>query len=433
MNIVKIPKKTKGEFREIAVLSSEEKSEFLEEIPHLNEKCAKLCGSHVHGFIQGRSPVTNAKAHIGYAYSLSFDLSNFFDTVKPPHLKGLLTNAQVMTLLPNDRAYQGLPSSPAVANLAAIAMDNAVLKKIKNKEIVFTRYADDLTFSFNDFSFVDFLKKEIPQAVRRCGFFINTKKTRLQDSRYGNRTITGVSVGQDKISVNRKFRRKMRAAKHKKNMLSFFGMREWSKLKEPNPNKENVEIIHQSQMNVLTKLWKIRRIRVDKLPKKETTILEDDVIISGDPIYALGISNWVTNWTSCMYHPSGAYHRTVTSWPYLKGTRVAMLCSDETLTIAGFTRKKMRARTLVHTLEDGRMGYDTVYGESYTARSYLIKILEKNNIFGIGSYWKSGQRSYVQGRVPKRLVGGNTPYLDSLDFEGEYDDNGVLKYFRFYI
>jgi hypothetical protein len=410
MNIVKIPKKSKGQFREIAIPNTEEKNLFRQHVSKLNEKTKKLCSDVVHGFILGKSPITNAKQHIGYAYSLSFDLSNFFDTVKPSHLQGRLTKDEIQTLMPNDRAYQGLPTSPAIANLAAIDMDKAIIKKIRDLGIVYTRYADDLTFSFDSYELSQFLKKEVVQIVRRCGFIINDKKTHLQDARYGNRIITGVSVNNHAISVSRKCRKKIRAALHQKNTNSAKGLTEWSKLKEPKPKIPAK--YSQVEVNALTNLWKIKKVLIQDIPDKEDIDLHNNCHISGDLVYLLGISNFATNWTSCMRHPDGCNHKKVNAWAYLAGTRVAMLVSDQTLTVCGFTRNKMKARALVHRLRNGQQVYDRIYGESVEAQTILKEQLLANNIIPISQAEKGIK---VSGNVPQSKV-YKTPYLDNLGY-----------------
>jgi RNA-directed DNA polymerase len=54
----------------------------------------------------------------------------------------------------NNQLPQGAPTSPALANLAAKKLDyriDLLLKKLNNKDLCFSysRYADDITVSFN--------------------------------------------------------------------------------------------------------------------------------------------------------------------------------------------------------------------------------------------------------------------------------------------
>lgn len=408
MNITKIPKKTKGQFREIAVPTFEEKLKLWPHLNKINEKQKKLCSAVVHGFVNGRSPVTNAKLHVGYKYSLSFDLSDFFDTVKPEHLSGKLSKEEINECMPDGRAYQGLPTSPGIANLAALDMDRAIIKFLKEKKVVYSRYADDMTFSFNDFSLVDILKKKIKEIVSRCGFRLNEKKTRLQDSRFGRRGITGISVGED-ISVSRKIKRKIRAARHQNNENSLKGLEEWAKLKTP---KEKKISYTQSQIDALTKEWGIKKVEIFNAPEKEEIIC-GDLIITGDLPYILGPSDWATNWTSCLCHArDGLNHKKVNFWAHLRGTRIAGLQNGEEKTIQGITRKKLRARVYVHTLRDLGLFYDQgqIYGESYEAKNELIKLLKEQ---GIKPLCEAPRNTRVEGNVACSLL-NSPPYPGTL-------------------
>ncbi len=423
MRFIEIPKRTKGEFRQICVPNAAEKHQFRSHLSALNKKASVLCNPDVvHGFMNSKSPVTNAEKHIGFQFTLKFDLENFFDTVRPEHLRGILTKEEMDVLLPSNRAYQGLPTSPVIANLAAKKMDDAILKMIdkKNVQCIYTRYADDLCFSFNDFSYVSVLKQNIPQIVGRCGFSINKKKTWLQDARYGYRRVTGVSVSSTEIRAPRSVRRRQRAAEHQRNIHEARGLSEWCKMKRPSLNKNKIT---QGDMNALTKIWKLPRIYLNLIPKKPESITfnyitsaypedhECKILISSDPVQILGLSNFTTNWCSCMTHPNGGYHRNAGFWVYLKGTRIAGLLSDRDLTFGPFTRPAFKARALIHTYTNGRTYYDHIYGESSTARDVLRKALEYN---GISDICARRFQEQVEGSVSKKIM-KSVPYFDNLD------------------
>ena len=112
---------------------------------------------------------------------------------------------------------QGLPASPVIANLAAFKMDLDILALNKTGRLgtafVYTRYCDDLTFSFDTEGVGKMLEIEIPKIVEKHRFVINPDKTHWQCSDAGRRIITGVSVGND-IRMTRKTRRRIRAARH---------------------------------------------------------------------------------------------------------------------------------------------------------------------------------------------------------------------------
>ena len=96
----------------------------------------------------------------------------------------------------------------------------------------YTRYADDLTFSFNDQRLVAILKEAVPRIVAECGFVLNEKKTRLQCADYGRRMVTGIAV-DDQVHPRRETKRRLRAAKHQGSAPQVCGLEEYCKLKVP--------------------------------------------------------------------------------------------------------------------------------------------------------------------------------------------------------
>lgn len=241
MNVFKIRKKS-GSYRTIYAPSQEEKlalrAILWDEIEPLCEKVDKR--NVQHGFRRGRSAVTNAMQHVGYDYTLSFDLKDFFDTVKPEHVPQF---AQRTELWPDGAARQGLPTSPALANIAAAAMDEdicamnpvkvqATTRRMGVDGFVYTRYADDLAFSFDDPYWIDVLKQAVPALAEKHGFKINPDKTTLQWSGAGRRMITGIAVDKA-LHPPRSIKRRLRAAKHQRNTGQWRGLYEWASLTPP--------------------------------------------------------------------------------------------------------------------------------------------------------------------------------------------------------
>lgn len=119
----------------------------------------------VHGFIpksmnkdKVRGVLTNAAPHAGHDWLINIDLKNFFHTVKLDKVKDYFSslgyeNEVVKTLTAlctyKSRLPQGAPTSPMLSNIIASTMDVMMLKYCNKRGIVYTRYADDLTFSAN--------------------------------------------------------------------------------------------------------------------------------------------------------------------------------------------------------------------------------------------------------------------------------------------
>jgi RNA-directed DNA polymerase len=251
MRIIRLPKKSGG-WRVIYAPNPEEKTKLKALVPELNA-AALAADKHgvSHGFMPGRSPVTNAMQHRGYMYSLSFDLAEWFETVTPAHIRRTLCPDGFPTRLQSKiefrcfvdgAARQGLPTSPAIANLAASPMDAEIMALRVRSRLgwtydSYTRYCDDLTFSFSREATAKWLLAIIPPLVERHGFKINPAKTKLQCARAGRRMITGVAVDNE-IHPPRYIKRKVRAARHRmgKNpraRAQHNGLTEWARLVVP--------------------------------------------------------------------------------------------------------------------------------------------------------------------------------------------------------
>lgn len=177
-----------------------------------------------HAFQKGRSYITNAKIHRNKRFVINVDLENFFDCFHFGRVRGyFLKNsnfqlpAEVATVIAQLTCYQGklpqgAPSSPIITNLICNILDIRLLKLAKKYKLNYTRYADDLTFSTNDFKFSRkeaIFFEELEKEIINAGFKINKKKTRVQyrDSR---QEVTGIIVNK-KLHVNRDYYKKTRA------------------------------------------------------------------------------------------------------------------------------------------------------------------------------------------------------------------------------
>ena len=180
-----------------------------------------------HAFEKEKSIITNAKIHRNKRFVLNLDLENFFDSFHFGRVQGYFEKNNnfklpydVSVILAQLTCYQGrlpqgAPSSPIMTNLICQAMDIYLLRVAKEYKLDYSRYADDLTFSTNDRHFVENQEKflaEATAAIKRAGFSINEKKTRLQfrDSR---QEVTGLIVNK-KLNVNHAYVRKTRAMAH---------------------------------------------------------------------------------------------------------------------------------------------------------------------------------------------------------------------------
>lgn len=226
MQKILIPK-SNGKTRTVYNPDPELKRRLRALVPQLNLLAEELDVFHCqHGFTEGRSPVTNAKVHIGYEFTLTMDLENWFDTVTLGHISRACWSAEIAKKCPalkdcfvDGAARQGLPTSPALANIAASPMIRDIMAlcpkgRFTERPFAFTTYADDLTFSCRTMATVELLLLEVPRIVEKHGFKVNASKTKVQAAVAGRRIITGVAVGEHDIAITREVRRRIRAGHH---------------------------------------------------------------------------------------------------------------------------------------------------------------------------------------------------------------------------
>lgn len=248
MKLRRISKRSGG-YREVAMPSEQQKQALQSWLPKLNAIAIMLDVHRVqHGFVPGRSPVSNALCHVGYEYTVSFDLKDCFDHVHfsqvSKYFNGSYTRLFDIAFV-DGVAKQGLPTSPAFANIALSELDSDIVEFINGRG-VYTRYADDMTFSTNDKDFVSALMTEIPAAAKRYGHEVNMAKTECQWARNGRRIITGVGVDDKGIYPTRATKRRLRAAEHAGKTQRATGLREWTRLKEPNAIKRALKNLDSS-------------------------------------------------------------------------------------------------------------------------------------------------------------------------------------------
>lgn len=195
-----------------------------------------------HGFVRGRSTVTNAAPHVGRAVVVNLDLKDFFPTITFPRVRGALTKlgyspaaATVLALLATEsprqqvtyggrtlhvatgpRALpQGAPTSPALSNLVARRLDARLTGLAKKLGFTYTRYADDLTFSGgkDQEPLTGYLLAKVRHIAQGEGFAVNETKTRVQRQN-ARQQVTGIVVNQ-RPGVPRKEVRRLRAILHR--------------------------------------------------------------------------------------------------------------------------------------------------------------------------------------------------------------------------
>lgn len=209
----------------------------------------------VHGFRMKRSPITNALPHLNKDFTLSFDIASFFDSVDCLHLKDILPENMLRTVGSGGVLYmaaprQGLSTSPFVANIAADRMDRDILSMLCKSmtPITYTRYADDLSFSWCvDRSLHDWLRKEVKSVIEGHRFSLARGKTHLQSARAGRRVICGVAVDHE-IHARREARRRLRAATHR--VINLAKTHNFANALNGKPMKIDIRLAHRQMVGL---------------------------------------------------------------------------------------------------------------------------------------------------------------------------------------
>jgi RNA-directed DNA polymerase len=192
-----------------------------------------------HGFRQGRSIVSNARPHVGAETIVNLDLQDFFPTITYRRVKGLFRSfgyseaaATIFGLLCTEPAVeeveldgrkyfvatgarhlpQGAPTSPAITNALCRRLDRRLLKTAGDLGFIYTRYADDLTFSASGESLrhLGGLLTRVEAIVTHEGFSVHPAKTRVV-RRSRRQDVTGVVVNS-RPNVSRQELKRFRAA-----------------------------------------------------------------------------------------------------------------------------------------------------------------------------------------------------------------------------
>ncbi len=195
-----------------------------------------------HGFVPGRSTVSNATPHVARETVVNVDLSDFFPSITFFRVKGVFGSlgyspavATIFGLLCTEcprRELQyegvtylaatgprGLPqgacTSPALSNLTARRLDARLAGIATRLQWDYTRYADDMTFSASGAATksVGYLLARIRHICQDESFAVNEKKTRILRQN-APQAVTGVVVNE-RPGVPRKLVRRLRAILHR--------------------------------------------------------------------------------------------------------------------------------------------------------------------------------------------------------------------------
>jgi RNA-directed DNA polymerase len=184
---------------------------------------------NVHGFVRGRSPMSNARLHQRQQWVLRLDLADFFPSIHFGRVRGLFRAypfdypADVATLLAqicchDGRLPQGAPTSPIISNYICRRLDSRLAQLARAERCHYTRYADDLCFSTDRTRFSATLGSidaglptagvSVVEIIVANGFTVNEAKIRMM--RRTQRQRITVLVVNRKVNVSQQYTRDLR-------------------------------------------------------------------------------------------------------------------------------------------------------------------------------------------------------------------------------
>ena len=171
----------------------------------------------------GVSPLVScAEKHKNNLYILKMDIKNFYPSILKEKIYYIFSeigyNTEVSNLLTNICTYdnelpQGAVTSPYISNLILRKLDLRIAGYCNKRDIVYTRYADDLTFSSDNREVLRKIHGMIKKIVKDEGFLLNDKKTIFMTPK-GHKKILGVTVNNGMVKVSRELKRNLRALIH---------------------------------------------------------------------------------------------------------------------------------------------------------------------------------------------------------------------------
>lgn len=176
----------------------------------------KTISNYAKAYKRGIGLKENASPHIGKKYVLKLDIVDFFENIGfyevydscfneayfPKEVGHLLTYLCTY----ESRLPQGAPTSAYISNLIMKEFDEEIGAWCLGRDIAYTRYSDDMTFS-GDFNASEVIKK-VRKMLYKLGLKINNKKINVISCAQ-QQAVTGLVVNK-RVIVSRKYRDQIR-------------------------------------------------------------------------------------------------------------------------------------------------------------------------------------------------------------------------------
>jgi hypothetical protein len=184
---------------------------------------------NVKSYKEGIGIAENSRMHVSKNYLLKMDFMNFFPSIRDNDIRKLIASNiarppfvdlsaddvdHIVAIVCKDGALTiGAPSSPPISNAVLYAFDEYISKESAKRNVVYSRYADDISFSTNEPNVLTEIKSVVEttlEAQISPRLRINGSKT-VFTSKKRLRRVTGLTLtSDDKISIGRAKKREIK-------------------------------------------------------------------------------------------------------------------------------------------------------------------------------------------------------------------------------
>jgi len=186
----------------------------------------------------GCTILTNAKRHLNSRFLLRIDLKSFFHSITSNDIKNYIANSNLAAFTNwseqdvhdfcslvccDQRLVMGAVTSPTLSNALCYRLDSMLDETAHQRNLVVTRYADDIHFSscrpqilYETVSEVDRILRSLDLPANLC---INHRKTRHYSMRQSRRVTGLVLTSTNKVSIGRDLKRSVRSRIYKLDSL----------------------------------------------------------------------------------------------------------------------------------------------------------------------------------------------------------------------
>ncbi len=201
----------------------------------VNQVISKLpVHSAAMAYRNGISITDNARMHAGVGSILKLDFSDFFGSIRDVDWRNYCysnavfdddedveVSTRILFFKREGFRYLrlaiGAPSSPSLSNVLMHNFDTRVCGLVSGHSVVYTRYADDLTFSAPRTGFLTVVRAAVQRAINEVAWprlCINDSKTVVATMKY-KREVTGLVLANDgSVSLGHERKKCIRAGVH---------------------------------------------------------------------------------------------------------------------------------------------------------------------------------------------------------------------------